>query len=95
MKIALGLVVAALISIAGFGLSVSGAEDGSGLVLAKCSSCHSMKRVCRNLGKKDLAAWEKTNQRMADMGMTITADELDAISNYLANAKPGSNALCK
>lgn len=95
MKIALSVVVAALITISGLGLSVSGAEDGSGLVLTKCSSCHSLKRVCRGLGKKDLAAWEKTNQRMADMGMTITADELDAVSNYLANAKPGSSPVCK
>ena len=95
MKLALSLVVAALISISGFGLSVSGAEDGSSLVLAKCSSCHSLKRVCRGLGKKDLAAWEKTNQRLAEMGMTVTADELDGISNYLANAKPGSSPVCK
>ncbi|TIH14036.1 hypothetical protein D0S45_13265 [Marinifilum sp. JC120] len=95
MKIALSLVVAALFTISGLGLSVSGAEDGSSLVFAKCGSCHSMKRVCRGLGKKDLAAWEKTNQRMAEMGMTTTADELDAISNYLANAKPGESPVCK
>ncbi|HAS90356.1 MAG TPA: hypothetical protein DCS48_13825 [Desulfovibrio sp.] len=95
MKTALSLVVAALFTISGFGLSVSGAADGSGLVLAKCGSCHSMKRICRGLGKKDLAAWEKTNRRMAEMGMTITADELDAISNYLANAKPGAGPVCE
>jgi mono/diheme cytochrome c family protein len=95
MKIALSLIVAALFTFSGLGLSVSGAEDGSALVLAKCSGCHSLKRVCRGLGKKDLGAWEKTNQRMAEMGMTVTADELDAISNYLANAKPGAGPVCK
>ncbi|WP_319779248.1 hypothetical protein [Maridesulfovibrio sp.] len=95
MKIVLSLIVAVLFTISGFGLSVSGAVDGSDLVFAKCSGCHSLKRVCRALGKKDLAAWEKTNQRMAEMGMTITADELDGISNYLANAKPGESPICK
>ncbi|WP_421902570.1 c-type cytochrome [Maridesulfovibrio sp.] len=95
MKIALSLIVAALFTISGLGLSVSGAADGSSLVFAKCTSCHSLKRVCRGLGKKDLAAWEKTNQRMAEMGMTITADELDAISNYLASAKPGESPVCQ
>lgn len=95
MKIALSLIVAVFFTVFSFGLSVSGAVDGSDLVFAKCSACHSLKRVCRGLGKKDLAAWEKTNQRMAEMGMTVTADELDGISNYLANAKPGESPVCK
>jgi len=95
MKIALSLIVAALFTISGLGLSVSRAVDGSDLVFNKCAACHSLKRICRGLGKKDLAAWEKTNQRMVEMGMTITADELDAISNYLANAKPGESPVCK
>ncbi|WP_319759229.1 hypothetical protein [Maridesulfovibrio sp.] len=95
MKIVTSFMVAVLLTVFGLGLSVSGAEDGSAIVFAKCTGCHSLKRVCRALGKKDLAAWEKTNQRMAEMGMSVTADDLDAISNYLANAKPGESPVCK
>lgn len=95
MKLALSLAIAALFTLSGLSVSTSGAGDGSGLVFAKCSSCHSLKRICRNIGKKDLCAWKKTNKRMADMGMTVTADELDMISNYLATAKPGESPVCK
>lgn len=95
MKLTLCLMIAVLFTVSGLSVSASGAGEGSGLVFAKCSSCHSLKRICRNIGKKDLGAWEKTNKRMADMGMTITTDELDMINNYLATAKPGESPVCK
>lgn len=95
MKFAIALIVAALLTVTGLAVSGSTADDGSGLVYSKCVACHSLKRVCRNLGKKDLAAWAKTNSRMVDMGMAATADELSLINNYLANAKPGDKDLCK
>lgn len=94
MKYVLTLAAAVLIGLGGFTVSAGGAADGSGLVLSKCSACHSLKRICRGLGKKDLAAWQKTNQRMADMGMTVTSEELDLISSYLATANPGSGPVC-
>ncbi|WP_432735808.1 c-type cytochrome [Maridesulfovibrio sp. FT414] len=95
MKFVLPVVAAALLAVSGIAVTAPSAEDGSGLVMSKCAACHSVKRICRSLGKKDLAAWKKTNQRMADMGMTVTAEELDMISNYLANAKPGTKPVCE
>lgn len=95
MKILLSLIIVGLLAVSGLAVSAPGAEDGSGLVFSKCTACHSLKRVCRGLGKKDLNSWKKTNQRMADMGMTVSADELDLISNYLATAKPGESSVCK
>lgn len=95
MKFVLPLVAAALLAVSGITLTAPSAEDGSGLIFSKCTACHSMKRTCRALGKKDLAAWKKTNQRMVDMGMTITPEELDLVNNYLANAKPGESPVCQ
>ncbi len=95
MKLTLVLAIVALFTISGLSVSASGSGEASGLVFAKCASCHSLKRVCRKIGKKDLAAWKKTNQRMADMGMTITAEELDMISSYLTTAKPDDSPVCK
>ncbi len=95
MKFVFSFIAAALLTVSGLAVTAPSAEDGSGLVFSKCTSCHSLKRVCRALGKKDLAAWQKTNKRMVDMGMSMSADELDQVNNYLANAKPGESAVCK
>ncbi|WP_027722396.1 hypothetical protein [Maridesulfovibrio zosterae] len=95
MKVVLSLFIAGLFAISGISVAAINAEDGSGLILSKCSACHSLKRVCRGLGKKDLAAWTKTNKRMAAMGMSITDGELELVNNYLANAKPGEGPVCK
>ncbi|OEU68166.1 MAG: hypothetical protein BA863_13910 [Desulfovibrio sp. S3730MH75] len=87
MKFLFSLFVAGTIVVSGVLAPVAQADD-AGLVSAKCVSCHSMKRVCRALGKKDLAGWEKTNARMVKKGMTVTDAELANINKYLAGAKP-------
>ncbi|WP_320169465.1 hypothetical protein [Maridesulfovibrio sp.] len=95
MKMVFGLLVVGLLLFSGAYISVPVADDGAGLVMSKCGACHSLKRVCRSLGRKDLDAWKKTNKRMADMGMTVSDAELDLISSYLAGAKPGEGPVCQ
>ena len=93
MKLLFSLFIAGTIMMTGVLATSAQARDTTGLVLAKCSSCHTMKRVCRGLGKKDLAAWERTNARMVKKGMTVTDAELAIINKYLVGAKP-DNAIC-
>ncbi len=87
MKFLFSLFVAGTIMMTGALAPVAQADDAE-IVTAKCVSCHSMKRVCRALGKKDLAGWEKTNARMVKKGMTVSDRELAKINRYLAEAKP-------
>ena len=55
MKLILPLVAAAALTLSGLSVVSSSAADGSSLVFSKCTPCHSLKRVCRGLGKKDLS----------------------------------------
>lgn len=67
----------------------------SGLVFNKCSGCHSMKRVCRELGKKNLAEWTETVKRMVDLGTSINAGQVKTISKTLADEKPDGSVFCR
>ncbi|CCO24891.1 c-type cytochrome [Maridesulfovibrio hydrothermalis] len=95
MKFVPALILAGLFAVSGLSVSAPSAADGSALVASKCSACHSMKRICRGIGKKDLTAWEKTNARMVKMGLNVSDEEIALVNNYLANVKPGENTLCK
>ncbi|WP_034632303.1 hypothetical protein [Maridesulfovibrio bastinii] len=76
-----------------FGISaVSGAD--SNLVSSKCSGCHSLKRICRELGKKDLAGWTQNVKRMVEMGADLNAAEIAEVSKTLSNAKPEGSSFC-
>ncbi|SME89876.1 hypothetical protein [Desulfovibrio gilichinskyi] len=95
MKLLVSLLVAGTFLVSGALMASAQSNDGSGLTVTKCSSCHTLKRVCRSLGKKDLAAWQKTNERMVKKGMTVTDAQLATINQYLVDAKPGNDVLCQ
>ncbi|SDL11449.1 hypothetical protein SAMN05660337_2131 [Maridesulfovibrio ferrireducens] len=94
MKLLISLLVAGTLLLSGAFVTSAQSEDCSGLIVAKCASCHSLKRVCRALGKKDLAQWQKTNERMVKKGMTVTDAELADINKYLSGAT-SDDAICK
>lgn len=66
----------------------------SSLVVKKCSGCHSLKRVCRDLGKKDLAGWTETVTRMVSLGANLDAKVVQELSATLADTKPDGNSFC-
>jgi len=87
------IIVAALalvlvLAIAGCGSSAPPAESGQpatggqALVEQKCTMCHPIDQV--NAAKYDKAKWEATVSRMETNGLVVTAEEKQAIIDYLA-----------
>jgi len=70
-------------------------DDKSGLVTGKCDTCHSIDKICKNIGKKDSSAWEKTIDRMIKKGAKVSGDEKKEILAYLPGLEPGTNPICK
>lgn len=79
-----------IFSLAGIG----GASDMGTVVKKACSSCHSSKRTCINLGVKNAEAWETTVKRMVDKGARLTPDQVKPVIDYLTGLAHGSGPLC-
>jgi hypothetical protein len=77
------------------GVSLFGAGPGEQLVRKKCTQCHDLVRVCKNLGNKDLAGWTSTIDIMIQNGATISKNEKKTIAEYLAGLKAGAKPICK
>ncbi len=78
------------------GISVAAATAGSGDdVASACSSCHNLKRVCRMIGSKNKAGWEKTISRMIKAGAAVSPAKVGPFAGYLANQKPGTGPVCQ
>lgn len=72
------------------------AQNGSEVALGKCSRCHSLVRVCNNLGVKDHAAWTVTVSRMVERnGAPLDAAEKMSVIGYLAGLSKGAAPICK
>ncbi|KAB1438821.1 hypothetical protein [Pseudodesulfovibrio senegalensis] len=72
-----------------------GADDMGEGVRQACSSCHGTKRICRMLGVKDDAGWEKTVRRMVANGAELSPDSAGPVAQYLSGLAPGSAPLCR
>jgi len=91
------LALAALLAVALVGCSAStttpqtesgSASGGQALVEQKCTMCHPIDRV--NEVKKDQAGWEETIGRMEQNGLVVTAEERQAILDYLVQRDAGN-----
>lgn len=60
----------------------AGTASGEALVQSKCSMCHTLDRV--NSVSYDAAKWQATIDRMVKNGAVITAEERQAIVDYLS-----------
>jgi len=58
------------------------ASDGQALMEKKCTMCHSLDRI--NSAVYDKATWQATVDRMVASGLVVTAEEKQAIIDYLA-----------
>jgi cytochrome c5 len=65
------------------------------LVRERCTVCHGAAGICRNLGKKDPAAWDQTVKRMAGKGARLSEAEQRLVAGFLAAQAPGSRAVCE
>lgn len=66
---------------------VNAQNPTAALVQGKCSKCHDLARVKRNLGKRDAAEWKSTVARMKSKGAEITDAEVGTISEFLGGLK--------
>lgn len=65
------------------------------LVLNRCGACHNTTRICKNLGVKDGAAWEKTVATMVGKGAKLAPSEQQAVAAYLTTLPAGSKPVCQ
>lgn len=88
-------VLAGLLMCLCIGVVAVGADDMGEGVRQACSGCHGTKRICRMLGVKDDAGWEKTVRRMVANGADLSVDSVGPVAEYLSGLKPGSGPLCR
>lgn len=72
-----------------------GAADPGALATSKCAACHDLKRVCKNLGVKDDAAWQESVSRMVAKGDKVNAADGKVIAEYLTGLKAGAKPICE
>lgn len=71
------------------------ASDIGETINAACTSCHSAKRTCLNLGIKDQAGWTATLKAMVDKGAQLAPARIDEAAAYLTGLKPGDGPVCQ
>ena len=103
--VAVALALVAVLAIAVVGCSASGSgsstgsesaapsgggasADGQALLEQKCTMCHPIDRV--NQVKYDQAGWEAVVARMEQNGLVVTAEERQAILDYLVQRDAGN-----
>ncbi len=59
-----------------------------------CSRCHSTKRICKGLEKKNEEQWRQTITTMAEYG-GLDQDTQDTAHACLSGMKPGDTIVCK
>lgn len=83
---------------AAFGLAMTvavSAGDIGGAVKTACSTCHSTKRICLNIGVKNAKAWKATVTDMVGKGAQLPANRIDEAADYLTGLAPGTGTVCK
>ncbi|HOJ13101.1 MAG TPA: hypothetical protein PLS81_07720 [Deltaproteobacteria bacterium] len=70
-------------------------KDTMTTVMRSCSACHDTARVCRALGTRDAAGWERTIKRMVAKGASLGTEDIQAAAGLLATLAPGSKPVCK
>ncbi|WP_243544414.1 hypothetical protein [Pseudodesulfovibrio tunisiensis] len=75
-------------------IGAAGAADVGDAVKRNCTSCHSAKRICLNMGVKDTGAWKGTIARMIGKGARLDPGMTDSAAQYLAGQKRNASPLC-
>ncbi len=92
-KMSIAAVFGCVVALAAFS-GMSGASDMGDMVEKKCSSCHSTKRICLNLGVKSEAAWLSTVEKMVAKGTPLKSDMVAPVAAYLSGLQPGAGPVC-
>lgn len=74
-------------------MAMVAAPSETSLVQTSCSRCHSLKRVCKKLGKSQ-NAWEKTLTRMQSKGAGITDTQITPVAAFLSKSDTATSGFC-
>lgn len=89
------LFITILISLALGGLMISGmataakTESGDQIVRRACTSCHTLQRVRKNLGKRPGDWWERYVSLMQQRGAKISNEERKVLVKFLSEKLAG------
>ena len=89
---------AALAACLAFAVCLAGAalaQDPSQTIMNACTKCHNAKRICSNLGGKDMAGWEATVGRMISKGAAVSDKDKPAVVTWLSTQKAGAKPVCE
>lgn len=60
-----------------------------------CSTCHNLKRVCRNIGVKSREEWTKTVTTMVGKKPVLSGEDVPEAIRYLSSQPAGSPPFCQ
>lgn len=73
---------------------IADAKADDALISSKCTICHKIDNICKNIGKKDAIQWEAIVKGMVKRGAKLNDGEQKAAAEYLASLKADANTLC-
>lgn len=85
--------LALLLSCAGVNTTGMRLDTGGQIVDNVCTACHSLERVCTNLGDTN-EKWLPRVKRMNMYGANLTPAQTDTVVRFLAAQTPGSRPVC-
>ena len=93
----LGIIVVVLVYFAGFSVANANSMPGCAELLQnRCQSCHSLDRVCRQVGEKSKQRWKATLKRMVKRrGALLNKEEEEFLLNCLLAPAPDIKKECK
>ena len=76
---------------------VAQADPGAALALVQtqCSRCHTLERICTNLGVKSKDEWQVTVERMLGKGAALSPEEAAQAIDALTDLEAGNPAICR
>jgi hypothetical protein len=65
------------------------------ILVAKCSDCHHLTRVCQKLGKKSKGDWRRSIKRMIRKGAVLSKDEQKILVQCMYKQQEGAQKACQ
>jgi hypothetical protein len=65
------------------------------ILIAKCSDCHHLTRVCQKLGKKSKGDWRRSIKRMIRKGAVLSKEEQKLLVTCMHKQQEGAKKACQ
>lgn len=91
----LGLGSIILCAVLYLGAATAQADNISSRIQTGCTTCHSLDRICKNLGVKSKEGWTTTVRRMLSRKPVLQGEDVALAIDYLATLPAGSPDICR